>query len=170
MLPESLDSSQRFQAAFAAQSLLGWQACLEGWVSVQWRQLQQHYLDRHSHLSRRSSRRWLTQLTLQFFNISWDLWEARNGILHRSGVNLRLIELRARIEREVSLGNTHNIPGIKRLLKSHDKILHSRSLAKMEQWLAAIKCYRDRKWTADELSTHLQQVLMRSRFLLQSTP
>ena len=63
--------------ALAAQRLLGWSSALEGYWSPAWTEAQESYF---RFLGRRNSgRRWLAALIVQLWNVSWDLWEHRNG-------------------------------------------------------------------------------------------
>jgi hypothetical protein len=54
---------------------------LEGWLSWEWESTQQAYYT-FTH-SRRTGKRWLIQLIKKLWSIAWDLWEHRNGILHK---------------------------------------------------------------------------------------
>jgi hypothetical protein len=62
------------------QSELGEQALLEGRLSFEWEACQQVYLTFIK--SRRTGKRWVVQLIKRLWDIAWDLWERRNGILH----------------------------------------------------------------------------------------
>ena len=66
--------------AIKVQTELGWKPFFEGRVVKEWRSLQQQYLTKIS--SRRSGKRWLVALIEKMWQIAWDLWEHRNGILH----------------------------------------------------------------------------------------
>jgi hypothetical protein len=71
-----------FKKALKAQNSIGWYPLLLGHVSNSWRDVQQAYytslgLDN-------TGKQWVKQLILQLFNISWDMWEHRNGIKHNT--------------------------------------------------------------------------------------
>jgi hypothetical protein len=72
--PEEIDSLLR------QQSLHGWRLFFEGWIHTGWEEAQQTY---YSFLqSRCTGRRWVIALIKKMWQVAWDLWEYRNGILH----------------------------------------------------------------------------------------
>ena len=76
------------------QTLLGWRSLFEGRPAIGWRHTQQLYYD--SIGSSKTGKRWLTQLLLKLVSIAWDLWEVRNGVLHKKGSELAFeLQLRA---------------------------------------------------------------------------
>jgi hypothetical protein len=63
-----------------AQSRVGWRVFLEGGLLKEWAAKQQEYYD---WLARRNTgKRWTTTLIKKLWEISWDMWEHRNGELH----------------------------------------------------------------------------------------
>ncbi len=64
------------------QTELGWDHFLDGWLVKSWR-LHQEALWQSAR-SRRSSKRWIAELIKKLWNVSWDMWAHRNGILHNS--------------------------------------------------------------------------------------
>jgi hypothetical protein len=74
--------NNRFSAEQVAdkQTELGWKHFFEGRLHNQWRKLQESY---HLQMSiRRSGKRWSGAIIKKLWDIAWDLWEHRNGILH----------------------------------------------------------------------------------------
>jgi hypothetical protein len=67
--------------AFTKQSQAGWKHFFEGRPCYQWAQIQSTYF-RDALQSYQSGKRWLIELIKKMWNIAWDLWEHRNGILH----------------------------------------------------------------------------------------
>jgi hypothetical protein len=64
----------------SAQAQVGWRVFLEGGLLKAWAAKQQEYYD---WLSRRNTgKRWTTTLIKKLWEISWDMWEHRNGELH----------------------------------------------------------------------------------------
>ena len=59
---------------------------LEGLPVVGWAEVQQRYFAWVK--SKYSGRRWLSELIRKLWNVAWDLWEHRNGILHKSDTSL----------------------------------------------------------------------------------
>ena len=63
-----------------AQQLVGWRRFFEGWLVQAWSRHQQQYYDTNKSL--RTGRGWTTAIIQKLWNIAWDMWEHRNGILH----------------------------------------------------------------------------------------
>jgi hypothetical protein len=78
------------------QCNLGWDAFIEGIVSVEWGQQQQLYYA--SLNSRKTGLRWTVALLLKLWNIAWDLWSHRNGIEHNHDLATETIRLNEQIE------------------------------------------------------------------------
>jgi hypothetical protein len=77
---EPHDSTAELDPLVTQQSLHGWRLFFEGWTDKGWEEAQQLY---YSFLcSRRTGRRWVIALIKKMWQIAWDLWEHRNGILH----------------------------------------------------------------------------------------
>jgi hypothetical protein len=66
--------------AAANQDGVGWQALLEGTPATGWRDVQERYLQFIG--SRRSGERWLSAVIQKLWDVAWDQWNHRNGILH----------------------------------------------------------------------------------------
>jgi len=66
------------------QTIIGWERFLDGWLAKSWRLHQEELWQ--SVRSRRSSKRWIAELIKKLWNVSWDMWAHRNGILHQSPV------------------------------------------------------------------------------------
>ena len=62
------------------QSRIGWDSAIKGWISRHWQDHQEKYLKGIK--SRKSAKRWSTELIRKLWDIAWDQWEHRNGILH----------------------------------------------------------------------------------------
>jgi hypothetical protein len=69
-----------FDELIQQQSNIGWRRFFEGWFCTDWALLQQAYYK--SIKSHRSGKRWTIALITKLWNIAWDLWEHRNGVLH----------------------------------------------------------------------------------------
>jgi len=63
------------------QEVFGWRDFFEGWIPVAWVEAQQAYYSLIS--SFRTGKRWVTLLITKLWDIAWDLWEHRNGVLHQ---------------------------------------------------------------------------------------
>ncbi len=62
------------------QAWIGWGAALDGWLTIEWRAQQEQYWLQWRR--KKSSKRWVTELIKKLWNISWDMWAHRNGVLH----------------------------------------------------------------------------------------
>ena len=69
--------------AVNSQNKIGWQDLVEGQLSKHWRRLQQSYLSRQR--SRKSSRRWATELLPKLVTLGRKQWLHRNDYKHRLG-------------------------------------------------------------------------------------
>ena len=63
------------------QEAIGPNAFIEGCITDEWREIQQTHLKAMK--SRRSPSRWTKELIKKLWMISWDMWESRNGWVHR---------------------------------------------------------------------------------------
>jgi hypothetical protein len=131
------------RAAIEAQSSLGWQALLEGCVASDWAAIQQKYYEWIG--SRRSGRRWVSMLIRKLWEVAWDLWEHRNGIVHARAVNSGQLRLTlASIQHQLSLGSVHlaraDLPHFN---KGHD-VLESDQPELQVAWLNNVIAARER--------------------------
>jgi hypothetical protein len=62
------------------QQFIGWNRCLEGWLSNKWTVCQQHYYEKMN--SRRSGKWWISGLIQKLWEVAWDLWVYWSSILH----------------------------------------------------------------------------------------
>jgi hypothetical protein len=69
-----------FNELLRSQANIGWNRFFEGWLAKEWLVLQQAYYT--SIRSHRSGKCRTVALITKLWNIAWDMWEHRNGILH----------------------------------------------------------------------------------------
>ena len=84
---------------------IGFERLLEGCISSKWRDLMQRHYDHIE--STKSSRRWASALIRKLWEVSWDQWDHRNGILKNSADPERLDgmeEIDEEIRRELARG------------------------------------------------------------------
>ena len=128
-----------FQHAIDNQNKLGWFPMIMGYISLHWRGVQQAY---YVSLGRRNTgKQWAIQLIIQFFNVSWDMWEHRNGITHdpnSPAQRRRAFALNARIQSEYRLGSQRLLPRDPRGF--HKPLSHvlGYDLQDNEQWLSSV--------------------------------
>jgi hypothetical protein len=66
------------------QDAVGWRAFLEGVVLHAWAAKQQEYYNWIKH--RNTGKRWITNLIKKLWEISWNMWEQRNGEVNNLGL------------------------------------------------------------------------------------
>jgi len=72
-----------------AQDAIGKQHIWDGWLSKEWREQQDQAWKRLR--SRKSSRRWTSELIKKLWNVAWDIWEQCNDALNESNLNREII-------------------------------------------------------------------------------
>jgi hypothetical protein len=97
MLPIQTDSVG-LQNAIQHQDAIGWNNFFEGCITKDWEQAQDDYYKWCR--SRKSARRWTTTLIQKLWNVPWDLWEHRNGIVH-AAENAEILNGMAEIDNEI---------------------------------------------------------------------
>ena len=65
-----------------SQNRIGWFNFLQGRVSIGWAYHQQSYFKDHD--MRRTGQRWVESLIKKLWDVSWTMWDHRNGALHES--------------------------------------------------------------------------------------
>jgi hypothetical protein len=137
-----------FREAVLDQDTIGWYPFLLGQVSIHWKSVQHAYYQ--SLGLDNTGKQWVRLLILQLFNISWDMWEHRNGIKHKTltPAKRRAIQLLdQRIYSEFATGSRHLLPRDKRWLRgsAHDLVAKLDTVQK-SQWLASVANARQMLW------------------------
>ena len=136
-------TGEQDHTAVESQQKIGWKNFLWGRLTPEWQK-------QHAKLipSDRSykSKRWVTQLIQKLWNVSWDLWEHRNGIQHDPHHPWRLAErttLAEEINRQFTLGNNNLAPkDYYRLAGSSEEII-TLPIERQKQWLQSVLAARD---------------------------
>jgi hypothetical protein len=96
--------SDKVQEALGIQDEIGWENFFEGCLVQDWEAAQDAYYKWCR--SRKSGRRWATSLIQKLWDVAWDLWEHRIGIVHAQAnaailYNMTLVdqEIRAHFRR-----------------------------------------------------------------------
>ena len=100
----TLDGQEFFDlpAAIMNQNEVGWQAFIEGCPAQGWRDSQQQY---YMYIgSKKTGLRWLSALIRKLWQVAWDMWEHRNGILHDKEKGQAALEREERIRDEFDEG------------------------------------------------------------------
>jgi hypothetical protein len=146
------------------QDAVGWRAFLEGGVLKAWAAKQQEYLD---WLKRRNTgKRWVATLIKKLWEISWNMWEQRNGELKNPESPASLRE-HARLDAQIN----HEYRDLSTLAKRDRRwfyrpktVLHTEPIEYKQQWLISVRLARARFARRHNTSTQAQRALMRSTF------
>jgi hypothetical protein len=68
------------QEAVAIQDAIRWTNLVEGCVAKWWEDIQSQYYAMIG--SKRSGQQWMVAIIQKMRDVTWDLWEQRNGIIH----------------------------------------------------------------------------------------
>ena len=99
----SLKSSRSIpglQEAIDSQNRIGWWALICGRWSKEWEITQQRYF--RAIKSPKSVKRWQVSLIRLLWNTSWDFWDHRNSIEHRTN-NQNIEEVKRTLEMQVRI-------------------------------------------------------------------
>ena len=155
-----------YKEATLEQNEINWENLLRGRLSKKWRALQQSHYERIG--SPRQAASWVSGLIVQLWQVSFDLWEHRNDILHNSEASERLKGLEE-IDKQIreqyqrgwaSLPTRHQ----KHFQKDIQELLTSGPEVR-KQWLAVAQEYRKRKQTTEEQSEQVSQRQRLCQFL-----
>jgi hypothetical protein len=99
---------REIKSAMSRQSMMGKRAFAEGFLSIKWRRQQEEWFKNTQ--SRKSAEVWTACLIEKILMISWDMWEARNGLIHgatEERQNIIIRELDGRLERTLNEGKNN---------------------------------------------------------------
>jgi hypothetical protein len=124
------------------QDAVGWRAFLEGGVLYIWAAKQQEY---YNWIKRRNTgKRWITILIKKPWEISWNMWEQRNGEVNNPESPASLQEharLDALITTNYKDASTLAIKD-RRWFRCLKEVLFSGSLEYKDQWLESVRLAR----------------------------
>jgi hypothetical protein len=131
-------------ALITAQDLIGWRAFLEGCVLQAWAAKQQEYyewLDRKN-----TGRRWETTLIKRLWQISWDMWEHRNGELTNPS-SPALLREHVRLDALLAL-EFNDLRSLakkdRRWFRRPKEVLFTKTIEYKAQWLESVALARAR--------------------------
>jgi hypothetical protein len=137
------------RSVFDDQSLIGWRNMLEGFFTTSWQATQKIYFDRIG--SARSPKRWTIALIQKMWEVAWNMWEHRNGILHDKEQSIILQSLNDTIRDEFRKGG-QGLPKEARTLFSHGcSAVLNKSVEVRQQWVARVQLARSRAVLAQSL-------------------
>ena len=128
--------------ALLEQDEIGWDAFLEGRVSNQWIGIQQRYL--LSIKSMASSSRWLAALITKLWDVAWDQWEHRNGIVHQGAEATALKHLQQEIDRVLSEGRRTVLENDRQFFASPNQVRKAKP-DYQRAWLRSVKAAQQRR-------------------------
>ena len=95
--------SQTLKEVSMDQQAVGENAFVEGLLTHGWERLQSEYLQ--SMESKRNAGRWVRELIKKLWNVSWDMWDSRNGEVHKNKAT-RKEQIIAQLNKEVMEAHT----------------------------------------------------------------
>jgi hypothetical protein len=130
--------NSRFSGEQAAdlQSGIGWKHFFEGRLHTQWRLVQEQYF--HLLAIRRSGKRWSGAIIKKLWDIAWDLWEHRNGILHGKDCALLSIEIDKQITKLWEDPDRTKIQSLRNLAKTSLNAVLQSSLNMKQHWVIRV--------------------------------
>jgi len=143
------------------QDDIGKQYIWDGWLSTEWREQQEQAWKRLR--SRKSSRRWTSELIKKLWNVAWDMWEQRNDALHESTLNRGLIlekDINDKIRQIYSVGIGQLARGDFGLMKNPLEHQIQLPLHTKQQWVESIAAALHRKQIHEHGSMLAEQRLM----------
>jgi hypothetical protein len=146
------------------QDAVGWRTFMEGGIIHAWAAKQQEYFN---WLQRRNTgKRWITTLIKKLWEISWNMWEQRNGELKTPTSPATLREharLDALIRHEYTDLSTL-AQRDRRWFRRPKEVLFTESHEYKQQWLESVSMARIRYSRRRNTSTRAQRDLMRMTF------
>jgi hypothetical protein len=165
--PPSLPTYDTFglHQAIITQTRIGWKNFLDGFISTEWRQVQDRY---YAWLAiRRTGKRWVTALLVKLWDVSWTMWDDRNDALHTAITPRKAIEIQV-INATIRTLYLDGAPLVlrrdRRLFNIPLDIILSRSLPEKYQWtdtvqLAQAALINYREWAPPSRTSHRQAQL-----------
>jgi hypothetical protein len=137
------------------QDIIGWTNFMVGRMAPEWASAQQCYYDWLGR--RKTGRRWLVAITTKLLNISWDMWDHRNKILHNSKHPWKMLKVKNAdnlIEQEYELGYENlkrfDYHWLKQPIQVTKKLPYENKL----QWIESVRLARIR-FETDTASQYL---------------
>ncbi len=127
------------------QDQIGWTNFMLGRMAPEWAAAQQYYYDWLGR--RKTGRRWLVAITVKLLNLSWDMWDHRNKILHSSVHPWKLVTVRradTKIDEEYEQGYTNLMQSDYKWLKQPLRTVKKLSIEHKLQWIESVRLARIR--------------------------
>jgi hypothetical protein len=161
---------KRYNSRFAAEQVAdcqtesGWKHFFEGRLHKEWRILQEKYFLRLA--IRRSGKRWSGAIVQKLWDIAWDLWEQRNGVLHGKNCALLTLEIDKKIKELWDDPDRTKITTIKKMKPNSAEALLQSTLATKQNWVTRVEMALLRfKASQDEFKFAAEREQMRKYLL-----
>ena len=129
---------------FAAQQMIGWRQLMGGCLTIEWARAQDKYYKWVG--MRRTGKRWVISLIKRLWEISWNIWDDRNGVLHNTPMAADLsgaASLDKAIREEYQLGSEGlPTPVRSQFPRDIEKLLKA-SLIQRKSWLVLVRASRE---------------------------
>jgi hypothetical protein len=116
------------------QNQMGWKHMFEGRPHKIWRQLQTTHYG-----SERLGKRWVGELVKKTWQIAWDLWEHRNGILHDKNIGYCAQETDDKIRKLLWDPHVYRITSIRDLLTENEETICGWGLSQKQIWVVRVE-------------------------------
>jgi hypothetical protein len=132
-------------SALQSQDEIGWDNFFEGCTAKAWEEHQQAYYDWCR--TQKSSRRWAIALIQKLWDIAWDLWEHRIGIVH-SQENAETLHNMASVDSNIRSQFLQGPQGLRQhdhsLFSGHMDDILSNTILFRQRWLQWVETARAR--------------------------
>ena len=132
------------KTVFEAQQRIGWRQLMGGCLALDWAKAQDSYFKWLG--MKRTGKRWVVSLIKKLWDISWDLWNDRNRVLHSTPMAGDLsgaASLDKAIGEECLLGST-GLPALVRgQFPANVKKLLKAPLLQRKSWLVLVRASRE---------------------------
>jgi hypothetical protein len=125
------------------QAILGLDEFVYGCLNLGWREVQEQYLLALE--SRKMGKRWVSALIRKLCQITLDMWEHRNNILHKAEKGTLNMHLANQIRKEFGLGPSGLAPAAKKLFCAGLTNILDRIIAVKQAWLRRVQGDRKRQ-------------------------
>ena len=154
--------SQKLKEVSRHQKEVGENAFVEGLLTHGWERIQNEYIQ--SRESKRNAGRWVRELIKKLWNVSWDMWDSRNGEVHKNKAT-RKEQIIAQLNKEIM--EAHTAGQINTFLPRMEKVFFRKELTEIlrgteyqkRTWLYIARRYneRDRQRVARDRSVLLMR-------------
>jgi hypothetical protein len=170
-LPQSLPDAVK--RAVYDQDSIGWTQFLRGRLSKKWEDAQERWIIRCSTKWKRSSKKWLTKLVQAIWEVSREMWEHRNGVLHHPLHPWKLRKVRdltERIKTEFAeYDEASFMPKDRRLFRSSAQhMLEHHTEGQRELWVQSVDMARLRMMQTKILASTGSSIFMQNWLLYGS--